>query len=136
MNEHNDFRYQKLIWSAVLVLALFIWVAKIVHQTPSILGFYGFFIVGATIFSAITFIFTILRLFRLVKRDSLVYIFTATTLSGIATYGVYLLFNATVKISVIEFLVFMIPVVLSFCAIIDIFILEVPYIIALYKKEK
>lgn len=136
MKAYNDFRYQKLLWSMVVVVALFMYVARIIQHSTNILGGFGFFAVGGTLFSLLGLSFTILRLFRLIKRGSFVYIFTSTILAGIGAYGIYLLITATVKITVMEFFVFIIPAVLSFFMIVDVFIWEVPYIIPLLKKGK
>lgn len=136
MIEHNDFRYQKLIWSMVIVLALFLYVIRMVNQTNSILGGFGFFIAGGALFSLLGLFFFVLRLFRfLIKRYSFIYILTATALLGIGGYGIFIIFSATVRITLFELLAFLTPIILGICMAVDIFVCEGPYIGSFSKKE-
>lgn len=120
--KRDDFRFQKILWSLVIVFALFLCVARIVNQTSSILGGYGFFLIGGTLFSATGLILLILRLFRfLVKRESFAYILNATLVLAIGVLGVYLIFTATAAISGKMLCVYFIPVVLGVSMFLDIF---------------
>jgi hypothetical protein len=89
MSQNESFRWQKALWSIVILTAIVCWVVYTTQQHYSKLGAFPFFAIAWIVFTIGSAIILLLRLFRFCRRDAFLYIFLSLANLLLALSGFY-----------------------------------------------
>ena len=123
----NSLKWQKLLWSFVIIFAMTFYLYWRYSKSESILGFsiYPYLAWPMIIFGSA--IVLILRIFRISRsKESFIYIFTGAINAFIGTIGTYLNFTSLQKIDYYVYLMFILNILLAIFIFWDAFVKEIP----------
>jgi hypothetical protein len=125
MKQDVSSKWPKLIWSIVIITAFTIYAEKLSANGSSILGIFGFFLVGWVIVFLSSIVAFLLRLFGVLQRWSFFYIFIAVSALFLSVSGLWLTKGYHSGYDIWIFFYFL-TLALAVLMLIDIFVVEIP----------
>lgn len=123
-------KWQKLLWSIVIIFALTLYLYWLNTKSQSILGFSIYSYLAWPIAICLGLLVLLFRVFRTgILKDSFIYIFAGTANAFIGFIGTYLNFISLIKIASSMYLMYFSSILLAIFIFWDAFVKEIPGII-------
>ena len=120
-------KWQKFLWSVVIIFAFTLYIYWLNTKSQSILGFSIYLYLASPISICVGFLVLLFRTCRIgILNDSFIYIFTGTANAFIGLTEMYLNFISQVKIEFSAYLICLSSILLATFIFWDVFVKEIP----------
>jgi hypothetical protein len=126
MSDRESLKWQKLLWSAIVLLALGLLYNRCDNRNESLFGMFGLLLMSWSITIWMSAIVLILRLFRLLGRENFIYIFTGSTSLILGIWETYINIFSPGKIDAFWLSIGLLTLGISIFILIDVFVEEIP----------